>query len=330
MAQPHKETKTGDIVTFDKLIASPLSVLVPFSPVQAGEGDPYPGGGSPQRWDEEWESGTLDTNGANAASASRIRSKNYISVLPETNYYFKASETLGLRWYDADKVCISSANTTAGNNVKTSPEGAYYLRFAVVDTTTYNHDISINYPSTDHDYHAWSNIRPISGWSGCDVSRTGKNLFGGEPMANSAVAVINNSNACSKGTDSDGDYLKIVASNPISNKDIFPSVRYKANTAYTVIMKIKKSNTGSNSNLRFVYTDGTKDIIYVGDTVVADTVYTTVKSSNASKTLAYIESVFGSGTSYIYYDYFGIFEGVKTAQDFTAYSGTTLSVNWAE
>ena len=173
-SQPNDITREGSIVTFGTNIARPMQVTCALSPVQSGSGDPYPPGGSAQKWDEEWESGSLDANGQNTASASRIRSKNYIPVSAETSYYFKSNgKTIGLRWYDSNKDCITSANTSLSDKAWSSPAGAEYLRFTVVDETTYNNNISINYPSTDHDYHAYSNICPIYGWTGCNVVRTG-------------------------------------------------------------------------------------------------------------------------------------------------------------
>ena len=70
-------------------------------------------------------------------------------------------DTLGLRYYDSDKNYIGY--TTIYNSWRESPANAYYLRFIVVDTTTYNHDICINFhydgtrdgeyePYTEHSY----------------------------------------------------------------------------------------------------------------------------------------------------------------------------------
>ena len=42
MAQPHKERKTGGIVSFNTHVPQVLGVAVPLSPVQAGTGDPSP------------------------------------------------------------------------------------------------------------------------------------------------------------------------------------------------------------------------------------------------------------------------------------------------
>ena len=94
------------------------------------------------QWDEEYESGSYDQDGTPSVSATRIRTKNRIKVLPNTNYYFRSPNKLGIRWYDADDNFISGAANA--NIVITSPINARYLRFSVVNSTTYNHDICVN------------------------------------------------------------------------------------------------------------------------------------------------------------------------------------------
>ena len=106
-------------------------------------------------WDEEWEVGIISTaNGINGASTTNIRSKNYIPVIGGVTYYFKCVGGYVL-YYDADNNYISYE--WKANQTFTPPTTARYARFYVTSGygTTYNHDISINYPSTDHDYHAY-------------------------------------------------------------------------------------------------------------------------------------------------------------------------------
>ena len=96
-------------------------------------------------WDEEWEVGSISSStGENSSSGgnSNLRTKNYIPILPSTTYYYKATTTLGLRYYDAGKNFISAE--AVSNATKTSPANAYYLRFVITNTTTYNHDVCVN------------------------------------------------------------------------------------------------------------------------------------------------------------------------------------------
>lgn len=106
-------------------------------------------------WDEEWE----EVNG-------HIESANYIPVKQNTEYYWKSSKmpANGFVFYDKDKVVISTVYTFADNKIVT-PSNCYFCKFKMGSAygTTYNHDISINYPSTDHDYHPYNgDVYPIT------------------------------------------------------------------------------------------------------------------------------------------------------------------------
>lgn len=111
-------------------------------------------------WDEEWESGSYNVNtGAKQDDSSKIRMKNLMPILPNTTYYKKAPIG-GFYWhiyYDANKNYIGYVGVSY-NQTFTTPSNAYYMasNCESVYGTTYNHDISINYPSTDTNYHAYN------------------------------------------------------------------------------------------------------------------------------------------------------------------------------
>ena len=110
------------------------------------------------QWDEEWESGGINgTNGGIYTDSTRIRSKNYISVLPNTSYYIKSPKAFNYAWYDENKQYISGNNSASPNYVRTSPNGARYLKFAIIDTA-YNNDICINFsdPSKNGQYEPYT------------------------------------------------------------------------------------------------------------------------------------------------------------------------------
>ena len=117
-------------------------------------------------WDEEWELGYW-ANGVKDVSSQNVRCKNYIPVKPNTTYYVKYPDANGARLQalDADKHFISDLGYKA-NATFTTPSNCYYIVFytnAASLITTYNHDISINYPSTDTSYHSYSGtVIPIS------------------------------------------------------------------------------------------------------------------------------------------------------------------------
>lgn len=169
------DTASGAIASFvpDATIPDLLGLTVDIEPVQAGSGDPSPDNVRPisgwdgvevsntstNIWDEQWEvGGYASANGQPWNTTDRIRSKadNYISVLPNTAYYFKTPQNTNVCFYDANKAYIGTR--TFINEAFTTPANAYYMRFACqpIYGTTYNHDISINYPSTDHAYHPYA------------------------------------------------------------------------------------------------------------------------------------------------------------------------------
>ena len=120
-------------------------------------------------WDEAIEQGSISTsNGQSSSSTTRNISTNYIPIEPNTSYYLKAPANTYLFFYDANKTYIgyhgnpkensafipsALANAKSGGG---SFEVARYMKFRCDTATVAQGSISINYPSTDHDYHAYN------------------------------------------------------------------------------------------------------------------------------------------------------------------------------
>ena len=105
-------------------------------------------------WDEEWEVGGIDgtTGQNNNNNTDRIRSKNYIPVIPSGAYFFAytgsmANCQLYVCEYDASKNFIQRTSS-AWNIVKNLDSNTHFVRFFIynpnVQITTYNNDICIN------------------------------------------------------------------------------------------------------------------------------------------------------------------------------------------
>ena len=114
-------------------------------------------------WDEEWEIGSFSSStGGKTSSNDYIRSKNMIRILPNTQYFSQFSNgTMNLvLFYDAEQNYLGYDYVMGIGNpsVFTTPSNAYYMNFRMSSTygTTYNHNVSINYPSTDTAYHAYN------------------------------------------------------------------------------------------------------------------------------------------------------------------------------
>lgn len=112
------------------------------------------------QWDEEWEIGEIDVNtGAPISDNSHIRSKNFNPCIPSGKYYCvepTADNNMMLFFYDASKNFISHSSWL-GNSTIVAPANAYFFKFKMGSPygTEYNGDISINFPSTYTDYHAY-------------------------------------------------------------------------------------------------------------------------------------------------------------------------------
>lgn len=98
------------------------------------------------QWDEEWEVGSYTLTGNKNSSTTEIRNKNFIPVLPNTQYYFN-SPTRGVWYaYDDDKNLISRNVANPMPTAFTTPSNCHYINFYLNSAygTTYKNDICIN------------------------------------------------------------------------------------------------------------------------------------------------------------------------------------------
>ena len=145
------------------------SMKIHFSPIQSGTGDPSPSNIRPisgwsgltawrtgvNLWDEEWVVGAIKSNGDIDTSETSRRTTSFIPVSPNTKYFQSSPSNAyygRVAYYNRDKECVyanvSSGITTGGF---TTGEDTYFVRATFGNSygTTYNHDISFNYPSDD-------------------------------------------------------------------------------------------------------------------------------------------------------------------------------------
>ena len=181
------DTASGSVASFaDGADDIPLkSCVVAIEPVQSGSGDPSPTNIRPiLGWTgaQVWRAGKNlfdktktvrgyinDGNGELIDNGRPNVASDYIPVAPNQSYYIKSEQLSGAwgAWYDADKNYISGIagyvdDTSEVNKMKTSPNNAHYMRLTVViapsnSEPSGNPDtFSVNYPSTDHDYHPYA------------------------------------------------------------------------------------------------------------------------------------------------------------------------------
>lgn len=167
------KSASGEIASFsDGADDVPMKSLnVTITPKQSGSGDPSPDNVRPitgtstanvhvtgtNAWDEEWQNGYWSSGGF-SSDTRFLGCKNLIPVKPNTSYYFKAPAVCEIFGYDSGQTYLRKL-LNASNGVIAVPSDVYYITFSsnLTNTiTTYNNDISINYPSTDHEYHPYT------------------------------------------------------------------------------------------------------------------------------------------------------------------------------
>lgn len=187
------QTVSGNPITLtDCAPINAESLVVKLEPKQEGSGDPSPTNIRPitgytecevddvgvNQWDEEWELGSLNMDtGAKANANNLIRSKNFIPIKSNTNYFFKyfapelSNTNFYICFYDNNKQFLSSVSA---HDTVTTPLNAYFMLFRCHSNygTTYNHDISINYPSTYTEYEPYHSSNAII--------QFGQTIYGGK------------------------------------------------------------------------------------------------------------------------------------------------------
>ena len=173
---------TGSICNFETDLAAPLKTCeVTVTPNQAA-GTPTPSNPIPiyghtglnvvkcgaNFFDETTERGTInDTTGQPTSSDTQIRSVDFCSCKGGATYYIKVGSNNSIRvfWYASDYTYLGQTQNIANATV-TAPANARYFKIRGTNAygTSYQNDISINYPSTDTTYHAYNTATtyPIS------------------------------------------------------------------------------------------------------------------------------------------------------------------------
>ena len=114
------------------------------------------------QWDEETENGYITTSGDYEYYAKAIRSKNFCSCIPNTQYYYKrptGMEGFAVCWYDKNYNFIVRVSNII--NI-TSPTNAYYFKLSLYNyknfSPSYNNDICFNFsdPEKNGTYEPYS------------------------------------------------------------------------------------------------------------------------------------------------------------------------------
>lgn len=181
------------------------------------------------QWDEEWEQGAYNLSGEKVVWSGAIRSKNNISVFPNSQYYIKFSGTtiFYICWYNGNSFIERVPVRPSG--VVTPPTNATKMTICTHNDygTTYNNNISINYPSTDTDYHAYQ---------GETYTETlGQTVYGGKVDFVSGKLTITRK------------YVKVKLSNADSTTQGTACDRYNFSNVFTS-NEVLNSGNGNNNN----------------------------------------------------------------------------------
>ena len=189
------DTASGAIASFsDGADAMPIKALtVSIEPQQDlhGQANPYPAGGGKNLVSDEtvsastlgcssvFANGMMTITGTATANGGRTVLKTGFFHLDAGTYYFKK--------FNASGSPAPDAYIQVGNTSITSNTGQFSLEeakdnvnigFNVINGITYNYSVKLLISKTDDtEWTPYSNICPISGWTGCEVNRTGKNLL---------------------------------------------------------------------------------------------------------------------------------------------------------
>ena len=113
-------------------------------------------------WNEIIEIGALNSDGTLNEQTTRITT-DFISVKPNQTYRQSSLNTAyggRICFYDINKNCVRYDGNGVRESTKTftTQDEEYYVRITLGYQygTTYNHDISINYPSSDTEYHTYN------------------------------------------------------------------------------------------------------------------------------------------------------------------------------
>lgn len=238
-------------------------------------------------------------------------SKNYLYIASNPNYQWGA-------FYDMNKNYVSSASVSnLGNKIKI-PQNAKYIRYTIPNENIDNFQIS--YGETELPYEPYTNgaspnpdypqdIKGVGDSGEVEVTVTGKNIFGGDALADKLAEIA-------KATKNENDGTVTWAAWGSHKQPLYED--FKENTQYTIILKVSSDTT--TINMCFEYTDGT----YAN--FVHDSNGNVVFTTKAGKTIQSLMTFWYDSTTKIYYNECGVFEGVVTLEEFEEYKSQTVKI----
>ena len=156
------------------------------------------------------------------------------------------------------------------------------------------------------------NVRPIVGWDGVKVEQSQNNLLDGQRLAEKIAA---------SGGTIDNIAKTIVYSGSVANSVgiILDKFNYGK---YTIIAKFTNTNSNQNLNMRVCYSDNSELLLNANNAVeIGTNIYKFTTAVN--KQISNIKCSWIAGTTTLYFDIFGIYEG--DINNFESYRGETTN-----
>lgn len=172
--------------------------------------------------------------------------------------------------------------------------------------------IQLESGSTATTWTPYSNECPITGWTGCEVQRTGKNLADEEAIFGTLQGW----------TSSDGVYTGETAIIHATYGNGIPGLKFKPSTQYTVSVRYSGSMSAIGMVIEFSYTDGTSNIRYCNSVTPDD--FQLV--SSVGKTIEKVKLSYGRNMV-VSISKFQIVEG-STATAYELYTGQTYPITF--
>ena len=330
------KTKSGGIVSVNDAVAgNAQGLVVNFEPQQDlhGYDSPWPGGSGKNL--AYLEQGTLNlATGAEESSTTRVRT-NFIPVeyaTPVGIYYVASSQNNG--WSIRNGVGYDENKSYVTNGVyPSSTDGTFtvldsrikYVRFIYSHVNTSESCTPSDYwyqfergltPTT---YAPYSNICPITGFTGCEATRTGENIY---DKSNDILlyGYPSGSNTWVAGSNANGE---LTICKKLIERETYTATR--AAGSYTVF-RIQASAAYPLTNGQSLY-----EIDNTGGSDANEKTFTV--PNGYPFVLFYVRNIYGEGAARSQLTVDDVKNGFQlevgsTASSYKPYSGTTYPVSW--
>ncbi len=180
------ETANGNPIHItDAAACHAESCVTTLEPVQDlhGYDKPWPAGGGKNLFNKNAvEIGLINANGTVNSTPTNWRASEFINVDGLSNVYISgvsnsAASSNGGAWYDNSKNFISyfTMSSVISDGNLSVPANAVYVRFSVIESNINTAQLEAGSIATS--YAPYSNICPITGHTGVELTRMGKNLL---------------------------------------------------------------------------------------------------------------------------------------------------------